>query len=394
MFPAIQKSYKGAAVGDFDGDGDSDVAVGLSASAQVQIYINDGGGIFINGALLSVSSSPGDLHVVDINSDGILDLVIGHDVGTNVTIVLGQGNNGIGNATFAPPATHQVSSSSSVQTLYIGQFNADSKLDIAVGFANLNKISISIGNGDGTFQASQDVGFSIQGPQQLEGGDFDTDGDLDLVATTSAGGVIVLINDGSGNFIYGSTISCGSPSNLMTDLKVFDFNADNESDVVALNGTSGNICLSAGNPWLLDATFSSPVSISTATGTPQRLLVRDFNGDLEPDLLVGSSNGRLQIFTGQTTVPEFVASADSIMVGGTTVTSMSFADLDGNSSQDDLVVATDSSANLNGLAVLRSVTGPDFIPPGSYRTGTDPVDIVTEDLNGDKLNDIINLSSG
>jgi hypothetical protein len=394
VFPSIQKSNKGASVGDFDGDGDSDVAVGLSNSLEVRIYLNDGGGIFREGQLLSLTTAPGDLHVRDIDSDGILDLVISHDVGTSITIIPGQGISGIGNGTFGTPGTHQVSSSSSLQTLYIGHLDSDPVLDIAVSLANQNKVTVSLGNGNGTFQLAQDVITSIPGAQQIDGGDFDNDGDLDLVVGNSTAGLVVLVNNGSGVFSNGGTVSCGSPSNSITDLRVLDFSGDAEPDLVALNGTTSDICLSAGDPGVANNTFGSPAFISTGAGNPQRFLVRDFNGDTEPDLLVGNSNGRLQVFTGQTSGPEFVASSDSVMIGGTSVTSMNLADLNGSATDDDIVVATDSSANLNGLAVLLSAGGADFLPPGSYKTGAEPVDLVAEDLNRDGLRDIVTVNTG
>jgi hypothetical protein len=387
VFPSIQKSLKGAVAGDFDGDGDSDAAVGLSNSSQVRIYNNEGNGIFSEGALLSVGTSPGDLHEADIDLDGILDLVIGYEVGTSITIALGRGS-----GAFATPTTHLVSSSSSAQTIYIGHFDNGPTLDIAVGLKNLNKITISRGNGDGTFQAAEDISFTIPGPMQIDGADLDLDGDLDLVAATSNGGVAVVTNDGSGSFSGAGTISCGSPSNVMNDVKVLDYNGDLDPDIVALNGTASNICLSTGST---AASFNSATTITTGSGTPERLVSRDFDNNLVPDLLVGNSNGRLARFSGQLVAPYFVAEPDPVMIGGSTVTSMSLSDLNGGGIKDDLIVATDSSATLNGLAVLQAVSGssPDFVPPGSYRTGSGPVDVVVGDLNGDSLNDMVTVNT-
>ena len=67
-----------------------------------------------------------------------------------LTVMLGNGD-----GTFQPPVNYTVGENS--KSVVVGDFNGDGKLDLAVAnAANLpgNTVSVLLGNGDGTFQAA------------------------------------------------------------------------------------------------------------------------------------------------------------------------------------------------------------------------------------------------
>ena len=72
-------------------------------------------------------------------------------------------------ATFYPVGTKPVAIAS-------GDFNRDGKLDLAVANKGSNNVSILLGNGDGTFQSTVNVGAGIAAPESIFVGDFNGDG--------------------------------------------------------------------------------------------------------------------------------------------------------------------------------------------------------------------------
>ena len=274
--------------------------------------------------------------------------------------------------------------------MYVGQLNTGSELDIAVTLKDASKIAVILGNGNGSFQTMQEFSHSGTGPQALDGGDFDQDGDVDLVIANYQGSFTVFTNNSSGTFAESTTISCGSPSNLISDIKVLDYNKDLDPDVLALNSTGGNICLSAG---VSGANFITPTTVSTSTGSPQKFVTKDINVDGVADLIVGSSNGRVAGFLGQVAAPYFVALPEPYMIGGTTITSIDVANLN-KDGINDILIATDSPSSSNAVGVLLGLSGADFAPPYSYKTGSGPVSIAIGDLNSDGFNDLVTANSG
>src|SRR5205085_1349958 len=81
---------------------------------------------------------------------------------------------------FAPAVYYPVGSSA--YSVAVGDFNGDGRSDLAAISADLNRISVLIGNGDGTFQAQ--VNYPVGNfPYSMAMGDFNGDGHLDLVTS-------------------------------------------------------------------------------------------------------------------------------------------------------------------------------------------------------------------
>ena len=75
-----------------------------------------------------------------------------------------------------------------------GDFNNDGLLDLVTSSSSAENVSLVVGNGDGTFKPGVDY-VSSSYPSAIASGDFDRDGRLDL-AVAHSGGVTILFNQG------------------------------------------------------------------------------------------------------------------------------------------------------------------------------------------------------
>jgi hypothetical protein len=120
----------------------------------------------------------------DFNGDGKLDLAFCDS--SQIGVMMGNGD-----GTFQPPTFYTVDPLNGRQfTFSVGDINSDGKPDLLVSeYANSTnpQFVVFLGNGDGTFQAAQNLGIA-QTPLPEEGittGDLNSDGLLDFIYQTS-----------------------------------------------------------------------------------------------------------------------------------------------------------------------------------------------------------------
>jgi hypothetical protein len=172
---------------DFNGDHIPDLATANFASNTVSILINNGDGTFRPQLQFATGQSPIGIAAVDWNKDGKMDLVVVNveaDPEHKVSILLGNGD-----GTFQP---HQdIPGAPNAITIAAGDFNHDGNPDIATGENLLgNAVYVSLGNGKGGVLAQKitsNIGLSPQPPadnsfrlSKIVLADFNRDGKDDL----------------------------------------------------------------------------------------------------------------------------------------------------------------------------------------------------------------------
>src|SRR5262249_18836600 len=149
------------------------------------------------------------------------------------------------------------------------------------GFAP-GKISVLLGNGDGTFKSA--VTFSLSSsPFQLVAADLNGDGNLDLVVAESEIGV--LLGNGNGTFQLEKTFDAGP--GIAVALDVADLNQDGKLDVVAaeqLNFTKNFAGVLLGNG---DGTLQ-PGTGYPVSSAPTSIVAADFDQNGTIDVAVST----------------------------------------------------------------------------------------------------------
>jgi FG-GAP-like repeat len=289
-----------AVSGDFTGNGKPGLALGCGFSIGVYgVYIlaGNGDGTF-QAPALSIPNVNGPMAAADFNGDGKLDLVVG--VGASVgQIFLGNEDGTFSNANnyalnFLPPETPPVFGIS------VADFNLDGKPDIAVGN------SLLIGNGNGTFQGVEVADTSSPSHAFAAVGKFDNQQSVPGVAAALNMDIDLLANDGKGGLSLSHTYAnvLNAPA---AQLVTGDFNGDGNLDLLAvtMDGPTGDwsYCVLLGNG---DGSLQPPmcnpqgVQIVNPAFTATSVVAGDFNNDKKLDVAVGGlSNQSLAVLLGK-----------------------------------------------------------------------------------------------
>lgn len=225
------------ALGDLDGDGDLDAAVGHSGQSELAILRGDGAGALELATSHPMGGAASELALDDLNADGQLDLIASH-MGTGAGFSVALGN---GDGTFQASQTRAVTGES--VAVVTGRFLGSPAVDVLVLRSQPQNYAVLSfpGNGDGTFGNSARTftthaqAFVI--PRHMTAADGDLDGDPDLFISAFDGVnqfELLWTTNASGTFT--------TRSRLLRDVRqhaVADFSGDGLPDIVATNRNLG-----------------------------------------------------------------------------------------------------------------------------------------------------------
>ena len=285
--PITKKGYPYAAVysnalGDFNGDGNLDFLYLIGRNNQstpthLAISFGNGNGTFTPGPVFGSFGpiGPGvpDVVVGDFNQDGVLDVAALEGGNRNTEMFLG-----IGDGTFV---TGRPFYSDQCGNFIAGDFNGDGKLDLLCAAYEQGALNfdfrILFGNGDGTFQPSQQIAKSPTQPfftPTFFVNDFNNDGSLDIAFSAPNGQLGILLNNGDGTYQAPTYYSLGNQNPFTFALG--DFNNDGKTDVIIMESFPPALEVMLGNG---DGTFQSPQMLSMPPITSLAFTVADFNND-------------------------------------------------------------------------------------------------------------------
>lgn len=274
--------------GDFDGDGDLDVAVADEDDHLVKIYMNESSR-FVLRDTARVGRKPEALAIGDLDNDGDLDIATINRQRSDVSIVINDGR-----GSFTERARPDLDGSSPV-AITVGDFTGDGRLDIVVALRDNDGLAMLTRDSDGDWREVADQRRTrfrsrwcrlVEKPSALAAGDFDGDGDLDLVLLAQPGrSLAVMTNNGAGRFTESSEVAVHN-SRLHDDIAVGDFDGDGDLDL-AITGLSHDritIMTNTGH-----AAFAR--TGTTRVGRkPEAIASGDMTGDGKLDLVTANRN--------------------------------------------------------------------------------------------------------
>ncbi len=358
------------------------------------------------------TEGPKTLVAVDLNADGLADVVAGNLDGS-ISVLLGRSNNTLADQILVP-ATGLLSNSS-FRAVVVADFNGDGKPDVAAGDIAREGVVVLLGNGDGTLLPHR---RTDSGPvRAMAAADFNHDDKLDLliacsppecnwcqftVATNASNSFLcILRGKGDGTFEEPDYLLTPGTDACFYDVEAADMTGDGHPDVVALDFS---LCRYQS---IVDRTrririFSNDGAGGFTTDNPQKEIEASGEGPRAIEVAYLDEHLANGVPLPGATLDLVVVNRDSATLdiylnqGGLNFTNtanlstgeeprdVAVGDLDGDGLADLVVVDRDD----NNLTVMAGAGGGQFDPTFvEYPTGVSPRQIALADINGDGVLD-------
>lgn len=278
----------GATWGDYDNDGDVDLFVANRENINNLFYENNGDGSFLTLSNIPPVSDGGNSNIsswLDVENDGDLDLFVLNFNQANFLYL----NDGDGNFSRVSSDILVTDITPSISAAW-GDYDNDSDLDLFVANGGNQNNILYINQGNVTFTKSTfSDGLSSLGASW---GDFDNDGDLDLfVANFLDANNRLYRNSGAPDYIL-TPLDAGSvsgDSGFTVGSGWGDFDNDGDIDLIAGNANGQNAFLYTNNG---DTTFTkiSSGDIVENGGSTFSVSMGDIDRDGDLDVYMSNIN--------------------------------------------------------------------------------------------------------
>ena len=231
-YPADSGAYYVQAA-DLDGDGDLDLGIANASANTASLLYNDGDGSFAQSETLRVETQPESLALADLDADGVVDVVVANRVSASIWFFRREVD---GTYTSRPPLFTLGESISVV----IEDLDADGDPDLVS--LDPTEAEIFLNKGDGSLERGGLFPLDVplgQPPFLAALADVNADGSPDLLsANFQAGSVSVLISKGNGTFHVPFKLPAGD---IVRSVVSGDFDHDGDLDLVATNRLDDHI---------------------------------------------------------------------------------------------------------------------------------------------------------
>ncbi len=243
------------------------------------------------GSPFPVGTNPNDVILVDVNGDGMLDILTANEVSNDISVLLGKGDGG-----FHPAPGSPVSVGPTPHLLAAGKLNDGRDLALAATSHDSNDVVVLLGDGNGGFSPAPGSPFAAlrEAPPHNHGlalVDVNGDRSIDIIATNQDdNSVSVLLGDGRGGFqaTAGSPFAVGRMPYLPA---LGDLNRDNNLDIAVPNARDDNVTVLLGDgKGGYTAARGSPYPVEAR---PYNATLGDVNGDGNADLVTTHSETSL-----------------------------------------------------------------------------------------------------
>jgi hypothetical protein len=362
---------------DLDGDGLADLIMGTDGLARVygglgafafgEATVYDAGGL--GGPYARASS----WSAVDVNGDGLIDLVSPEWEWNEVVVLPGLDGGGFGHPVRSAVGT-------GAGALAIADFDLDGNADVAVADSGARVVPVLLGRADASF-GERPILAAPDGLAGVVTSDLDGDGDVDIVAgqgnERGRGEIELLLlrNAGDGRTFDRELIPVEGDLGVVASA---DLDGDGDQDLVLAEGRERELVLLWNDGSASFTRRAGPVLAGSSVA------VADVDNDGDPDIVAAVLD---ELVVHRNLAPGIFEQVQSVRASDD-ITGLALGDFNG----DSFVDAATCGGNDDAVSVLlgRGVNGFDavsqvvpILPGGEY-----PLDIVAVDLTGDGVLDL------
>ena len=230
-----------------------------------------------------------DATFADCDNDGYQDLFIAT---TNGIIVYKNKGDGTFSSVTEDIGLHNADN---VNKILFADFDQDGDLDMYVARKGGNKFFRN--NGDGTFTenaAAMGLTGDKQGTMNMDFGDWDDDGDLDIIGLKEDGGIELFNNNRHSNFTdISDSVGLKNSKYAGAAITFGDYNNDGRLDIFIAGGSGGKCFLlrNEGGHFVVNDKVSEQLSSSLIGIQVYDVAFVDYDNDGHQDIVVAGVNG-------------------------------------------------------------------------------------------------------
>jgi FG-GAP-like repeat/Cep192 domain 4 len=332
---------------------------------------------------LTGGNNPVGIASDSFNGPGSSDLVTANSTTNNISLLLGNGSGGFSNASGSPFA-----GPTATEDVATGDFNNDGNPDV-VGTGN-GSASVYLGNGSGGLGSPTNIATVGSSNTSVVTGDFNNDGNLDFATSNDTGQLRVFLGNGTGT-VFNQTGQGNIPiGGGTTDLATADFNNDGRPDLVVSNAgpvsPGVQVFLGTAGP---SGTFNAQTAVALAGNVPNSVDAGDVNNDGNADAVVGNSNGGgagVRVLLGNGAGGFSNAGGPASINGGASPLGVTLGDFDSDGLLD---IAVANNTNPGSVTVLlNNGNGTSYTTDQTLAAGNGTFNVTTLDTNIDGNTDI------
>jgi hypothetical protein len=346
-----------------------------------------------NDSHFAVGTAPGSVTIADFNGDGKLDIATANEQSNDTSVLLGDGKGNFSPTPGSPfPAGHRPND------IVAADFNHDGHIDLAFANHETQYLTVLLGDGHGVFAPAPHSPVAVvvkPHPHGIAAGDFNGDGNVDLVTDSWAENRLELLpGDGKGDFATpGSYVAVGK--HPYQRIRVADLNHDGHADIVSPNLDGDNVTILLGDG--KGGFENSPGSPFPCGNSPFNVAIADVNADGIADLAIVNSPSSTSDRSGQDGLTiligdgngGFATKPGSPFATGRQPNMVAIGDIDANGVADVVVSNPDSDS----IVIFTMHPGDSVTPGSTLSVPGHPKGLAVRDLNGDGKADIVVTNS-
>lgn len=263
---------------DIDGNGKADIIVTNTALNSFCVFTNNSTATALNlnatPLLFNVegATKSGGLDVVDLNGDGLPEIITNPNQGTDIFIKTNTST--AGNLQFGTAL--KVTITQNINDLFLADIDGDDKPDIVASlfFNDFLGVLLNTSSGDAISFGSVQTFVTKDKPWSLDFGDVDGDGLTDIISSSagSPGGVELFVNSSTPGSLSLTTNEISTVASRFS--KIGDVSGDGKPDLIytSFDGTNFNLNI-VRNGICLDPVIFPPAPLTICAGETKRLEV-------------------------------------------------------------------------------------------------------------------------